>query len=299
MTTKKHASRSKLLTGFTLIEVIVSVAVLMILFLVMVEGFVLLPKKSDLRNSAEEITSILRLAQSKTVSSNLNSRYGVYFNNTVFPNSYTLFKGSDYASRDVLADKVYFLPSAVEFFSIDFQGGSEVVFNRLTGFADNWGSVSVELTEDASSNKSVYVNNLGVVGFVQPPLASDAARVKDTRHVHVDYGRSIDTFTESVTLNFNNGEVVQVIPIAANMAGGQFTWEGTVIAAGQDQTIKIHTHLLNSASPPYTQFSIHRDMRLNTAPLKITVSGETIAEYPADGLSVTYGSFYVSGIEWQ
>ena len=296
--------RGKSGAGFTLVEVAVSMAIIAILVAVGIVGFVSLQKKSDVANAAEEIANVLKLARSKTVSFELNSRYGVYFDSASSPGSYTLFKGNDYSSREILADKVYFLPDAVEFSSIDFQGGNELVFNRLSGSADNWGYVSVRLKNDVSEQKSVYLSNLGVVGFDPPPSADDTARLKDSRHAHVTYLRLIDTGSEYIVLT-SEGNPVSQIAINPNLIGGQFEWEGTVVAGGQDQTIKIHTHWLNDPVND-TQFSVHRDKRFNNAPLEISLSGDAtgnIIEYSYGPPEITgFSSFYVldpPGPEWQ
>ncbi len=296
--------------GFTIIEIIISITIIAILAAIGITTFFSLKRNSDLNNATQEIANVLRLAQNKTIAYESSGRYGVYFDTTTSPQSYTLFKGGNYASREVLEDKVYFLPDTVEFQGIDFQGSNEIVFDRLTGYVDNWGSVSLAFKDDpGGSNDSfggsndVFVSGLGVVGFSQPVVADDAERVKDSRHVHIDYQRIIDTETEYIVLTSEESPVLQ-IAISQYLAGGQFDWEGTVDIGGQDQELSIHTHWLNDPSE-YTQFCVHRDMRFNTAPIEMSVSGDgtgNFIEYSADGAATTSSSVYVftpSGIEWQ
>ena len=86
--------------------------------------------------------------------------------------------------------------------------------------------------------------------------------------MHFDYSRAIDTAKEIITLTFDN-TVTQTIPISSNLVAGQILWQGTVNVGGTDQIVRVHTHSLNN---PTSQFSIHRDRRLNTKSLKITIS---------------------------
>jgi hypothetical protein len=256
-----------------------------------------------LKNASQEVANILRLAQNKTIAFESSGRYGVYFDSATSPQSYTLFKGNDYVTREAAEDKIYFLPDTVEFQEINFQGQNETVFDRLTGRVDNWGSVSVALKDDVTNNIYIYLSNLGIVEFTQSAAPEDAERVKDSRHVHIDYNRASinNTGTEYLVITSLGNPVLQ-IEISQYMIGGQFEWEGTVNIGGQDQELKIHTHWFNDPVN-YTQFCVHRDMRFNTAPIELSLTEDlgNFIEYTAHGLTTTETSVYVpeSGIEWQ
>lgn len=283
--------------GFTIIEVVIVIAILVILLSISVAGFLSFLKGADLSNASKEAASALRLAQSKTFGSRDDSQYGVYFDSVVSPNKYVIFKGADYQSREVSADEIFFLPDKVEFYAIDFAGGNEVAFNKLTGSADDHGSISLRLKNNVLENKTIYVSSSGVIGFALPPDAEDT-RLKDSRHAHVDYSRAINTASENIILTFNSN-VIKEIPISENLSGSEFFWEGSTDVNGSVQEIKIHTHLLNS---PASQFCIHRDRRYNNKSLKVTISGDatgSVIEYSADGASTDIFSAYSSNLSWQ
>lgn len=284
--------------GFTVIEFIVVMVMLTFLGMIAVSNFNAFLKKSDAEAGAQEFANVLRLAQSRTISSESSGSYGVYVNTSVTPHQYVLFKGASYATRTVSEDQTYTLPKNSEFFNITLGGGSEVTFNRLTGNSNQAGNVTVMSKVDTTQTKVVYIDNAGVVSFSATSVPSDASRVKDTRHVHFNYSRVINTATENITLNFNNGQVVQTFPINAYMVANQIEWYDTVSVGGTDQTVEVHTHRLNSSD---TQFSIRRDKRYNDKSLKITISGElgSLIEYTADGSSTTYTSTYVSSLQNQ
>lgn len=286
------------ITGFTLIEAVIAIFILSILSLMIIGSIAIFQKRTELNNSIEEFANILKLAQSKTLASENSSQYGVYINTAATPGQYVLFKGIDYASRIAASDQIYSLPKSVEFSSVNLGGGNEIVFEKLSGVALQSGTVSLRLRQDTSQVKTVYIANSGTIGFTQAQTPLDEARVKDSRHLHVNYSRIINTASENVILTFD-ATVVKTLPIASNLAAGEFYWQGTVSAGGSSQTVTVQTHRLNN---PDTQFSIQRSRSLNDKTLKLTISGDasgSLAQYSADGVTTTYSSIYVSNFAWQ
>ena len=285
-------------TGFALLELLIVLGILAVILLLSIPGINLLLKTSLLSTTSEEIITVLKTAQNDTLSSQNNSQYGVYFKTTTSPNQYILFKGSNYTNRDTSFDKTYYLDSSVQFSSVNVGANNEIVFDRLVGSTANSGSVTLQLTTDASQTKTMYIDNSGVVGYTALSTASDADRVKDSRHVDLAYSRTIDTANENLILTFD-GSTQETIPISQNLIDNQIDWQGTYTIGGQAQTLRIHTLRLNSTD---TKFSIFRDLRNNTKSLTITLSGDgtgTLAEYSADGLTTSHTSIYVNNFAWQ
>lgn len=284
--------------SFALIEILVVVGVLVILLAISVPAFKIFHKESDLNNSAEEIINALRLAQSKALASQEASQYGVYFSTTTLPQQYILFKGVSYETRATSSDVIYNLPESLEIYQSDFD---EAVFEKITGKTIQSGKVYLRLKDNPSKTKSIYVEKSGQIGLNASIFASDENRIKDSRHIHIDYGRIISVSTEKIVLIFEGG-TTKTITIADNILNNQIFWEGEVDVAGSIQKIKIHTHRLNS---PDTQFSIHRDRRFNTKTLKIDIDdvpdldSGSLLEYSADGLTTTSTSLYTSNLQWQ
>ena len=214
--------------GFTIIELLTIIAIFFVLAVSAVPALRNFQLKSDLENSAEEMINVIRLAQQKTISSEEASSWGVYFSTATSPHQYTLFKGEDYASRDVSADEVHKISSDVLISAIELDGGSEIVFNRISGTSRQQGAISLVLEKDASQIKAVYVDGSGQVAGTAIVAPSDLNRVKDSRHVHLDYSRFISTATESIILTFSYDVFIQteIISIADNMAAGRLTTEG-------------------------------------------------------------------------
>jgi len=284
--------------GFTLFEIIIVVFILSVLALISIPAYNILLRSFEVEGNMQEFYIALKLAQTKTLSSENDSQYGVYINTAITPNQYIIYKGASYATRDTAYDQLYWLHKNVEFSSVSLGGGYEVLFQKLTGYAlDMSGSVVIRSKVDTSKSKTVYISSSGIMSFVAPVAITDA-RVKDSRHVHFDYSRIIDTNAESITLLFD-GTIPKVIPIVSNMFGGQIDWTGTVLAGGSDQTVSVRTHRLNNSG---TQFSIHRSGDLNNKTLVVTISGDTsgnLVQYSANGLTTTTSSIFVSNFAWQ
>jgi len=294
--------------GFTMIEVIVIIVMFSVLSLIVITNFALQKQKTDLKSNVQDVVSILRLAQSKTLASTDSNQYGVYFDDLALPNSYVLFKGESYASRDPSFDVAYVLLATMEFSSISFSGGNEVVFDKLTGTTSQAGSLDVRMKLDISQSETIFISNSGSIDFSAPVAPSDTNRVKDSRHAHFDYNRAnfvnCPTTDATLSLYFDGaGTPQQIISICSNLVSEKLEWQGTVSVAGSNQTVEIDTHYLQDAGYPNgTQFSVHRDGRLNTKSLRITISGDIsgdLINYSANGLTTTYTSIYVSNLSWQ
>ncbi|MDP2864352.1 MAG: hypothetical protein Q8N73_01675 [bacterium] len=287
--------------SFTLVELLVIVGILVVLTALAIPNFRFFERESDLNNSAQEIINTLRLAQNKTLASEGANSWGVFFATSTSPHQYVLFQGSDYLSRATSSDEVRKLPTAIIISEINLSGDKkEVVFDRLTGTTNKSGSISLELKTDSAKNRKIYIENSGQVQLISSPIPSDENRIKDSRHLHIDYTKTISTPTENLILTFEGG-VTETIVIANNIKDGQIYWEGEVDVAGEIQKLKIQTHRLNDPILG-TQFSVHRDRRYNTKSLKIELSGDTsgsLIEYSADGLTTTKTSIYVSDLQWQ
>ncbi|MFH1671337.1 MAG: prepilin-type N-terminal cleavage/methylation domain-containing protein [Candidatus Portnoybacteria bacterium] len=287
--------------GFTLAEILIVIGILVILAALAVPAFNVFLKESDLNRSSEEIAGLLRLAQSRTISSEGGSQWGVYFTDSPDPDQYILFKGMSYALRDVSFDEVYSFSENIEISAIVFGGGQEVVFNRFTGSTNQPGSLSFSLKSDASKTRTVYVESSGLVEIISFLVPTDNDRIKDSRHVVFDYSRAIAVNTESLTLNFDD-TFFETIPLADCFEDSQIYCEIEFDAGGEFQKIKIHTTRLNS---PDSRFSIHRDMRQNSKSLKIGLDDApdlepgNLIEYSTDGLTTITTSGFAGPITWQ
>lgn len=291
------------LLGFTLIELLTVIGILIVLTAMSIPAFRSFQKESDLTNTTEEIINILRFAQNKTLASEENSQWGVWFSTSTAPQEYILLKGENYISRDPLYDETHEIPEKIELYEINLTGGGrEVVFDRVIGSTDYFGNISLRLKGDISKTRQIIVENSGKILSEEDATATEDNLIKDSRHIHFDYGRQIDTLSEVLTLTFsyNSSDVIKNIIIADNLKSGNIYWEGETDVNGDMQPIKIHTHLLNDINLG-TQFCVHRDRRYNDKALTIEISGDggDLVQYDENGQTSRGTSVYVSTPDWQ
>ena len=285
--------------SFTLIEVLVIIAVIIILIGITASVYSSFRSHSELNTSSEEILSVLRLSQSKTLSSEGASEYGVHLEQ----DKIVLFKGDVYDPLDP-NNEMHDFSSRVRISNISLNGGgTEIIFDRISGFTSEFGTVKLELKKDPNQFRIIEIAASGQASIqgTAVPLSIPSPRVTDSRHIHFVYdGNIIDTTDGIIILSFSEGAVIENIKISDFMIGGQFDWEGTVTVGTDDQKIRIHTHWLNDPIL-YTQFCIHRDRRYNNKSLTISISGEagTLISYTADGTVAKGSSVFASDPQLQ
>lgn len=297
--------------GFTLIEIAIVILVVSVMLGLAVTNFIGWQKKLEVRQSAQEFANVLRLAQARTVGSESGSQYGVYINTTTTPQSYILYQGASYATRTASADQKHWLPKSVQFVNVSLGGGVEIVFDTLTGAAEQSGSVGLQSISDSSNSALVSIASSGAIGFAATAAPSDTNRTKDTRHVTFDYKRSIATdannnVNETITCTFyksGGGTVVDTIVAGTSpLISGQVQVRCSATVDATVQTLTIATYHYDDASYSNTnEFSIHRDARTNNRRVTVSLSGDsgTLVDFSADGTSVTYSSTYTANMTQQ
>ena len=271
--------------GFTLIEALVVVAVIVMVIALVIISYRPFEKDLDLNGSTEEIINTSRLAQNKTLASEGASQYGLYFDLTTTPHQYLLFKGENYASRDIALDQIHKLSESVEFYNLNLGGGEEVVFNRIIGDTSQSGDISLRLISNTIKTKTIYIENSGKITLGSPAPPTDS-RATDSRHVHFNLGWSIQNAT---TLKFYFPDMPQTEQISMadyfDVSKTEFSWEGIFSVGETDQVFKIHTHSLDASD---TILCIHRDRnqgKTNQEVIVYIIDGgveKEIAHYLAD-----------------
>lgn len=284
--------------GFTFTELMVIIAVLFILVVIGVPTLRYFQKQSDLSDVAEGIINILRLAQAKTLASEAASKYGVHFES----NKFVLFKGATYSSTSS-GNEVHNLSSRVEIYQINLTGSSsEVIFERVSGIADQSGDVSLRLKDDLTEIKTITIQSSGQITLGQEATPTDTDRIKDSRHTHFNYNADAqnaltlhlifpDYTGDNYDINFQD---------YLDVDKTKFSWEGTVLVGPTgnktSQELEIYTHNLSAFS---AQFCVHRDRRSNDKALQITLDDQNLINYTSGGATTKGSSVYVSDPEPQ
>jgi len=295
--------RKRILKAFSLLEIMVVIGIALGLMVIAVPTFKYFREESELNNGTGEIINTLRLAQSRTVTSEAASRYGVYFDNATQPHKYVLFKGSSYALRDVSADEINILPRSVEISAISLGGGEEVVFERIDGETPQAGSLSLGLITDISKTRTIYVENSGHVGLDDIGLPPTEGRISDSRHTHFGLSWSVQNTTQ-LKFYFPDAPQTEITDTTGyfNADKSSFDWKGEFNVGGNNQVFRIHTHNLDAFS---TSLCVHRDRNNgnnNQEVIIYFIDGgveKDVAHYLADTSDTVEKGSYVNTLDRQ
>ena len=156
--------------GLTQVELLLTVAILAILFVLGTVIFSNFSRQDLILNEARKIKSVISEAQTKTVagfklggSQALN--FGVYFSS----DSYVLFSGTTYDPLNVNNQELV-LPENLELTTIDLPDSS-LVFTKITGEVTNYNPVLNNLIlrdQTIGQEKKIIINQLGMIGLEDP-----------------------------------------------------------------------------------------------------------------------------------
>jgi len=148
-----QATTYKLIGGFTLLELLLSVAVISVLAGLSLPVYRTLIQKNDLDIVANTVVSCLRRAQILSQAVDGDTTWGV----KIQSGSIVIFKGTSYEVRDTAFDEIFDTPT-----SININGVTEVVYTKFTGLPQTTGIINL-LTE--SDTRSVTINEKGAIDY--------------------------------------------------------------------------------------------------------------------------------------
>ena len=288
--------------GFTFIEILIVVAILLILLALALPTYRIFIRESDLNTAYEELVGNIRAAQTKTLASEGESQHGIHFENDY----YVLFQGNSYDGGDP-NNEIRNLPDTIAIYDISLAGGAqEIVFERITGTTSQAGTIGLWVVADQGKTRTVCIAE-SVVGFCGTTPAG--GRIQDSRHVHFDLGWSIQNATV-LKFVFSGPDPDQTETITMdsffNAGKTEFDWnnESTPFSVGGvNQVFRVHTHTLTAAN---TVLSVHRDRNNgeNTEELFLyIVDGaidKEIAHYLADsGDTIVQGAYVFNAMQRQ
>src|SRR3989344_5087517 len=143
--------------GFTLLEILISIAVISVVTVLIVSGFSSFRESARLNEAQSQILGILRDARNRTLSSEKNTQYGVHFENS----RAVLFLGSFYNSGSA-SNEPYLFPPTTRISEIGFGGPVDVIFTRLSGSASASGTVTIESISNTSKIKTITIISSGI-----------------------------------------------------------------------------------------------------------------------------------------
>lgn len=148
--------------GFTLIEVMLSVAIIGLLAGLSLPVYATFQQRNDLDLTTQSVADMLRRAQTYARSvrgdSGVDTQWGVEIQST----GATLFKGSSFAGRDSSYDEVTDFPG-----SMSVSGFTEVLYSKLDALPTftPGGTTTLILTTSTNESRTITVNGKGMVNY--------------------------------------------------------------------------------------------------------------------------------------
>ena len=148
-------------SGLTIIEIMIAVSVVVVLAALSFQVFNVFIKRQALDKDTQKIVSMLKEARSATLASRANSVYGVHFVAT----RTVMFKGTVFIESDSNNRELSLNPRVQITVTNLNGGGSDIIFDRLTGATDQYGSVTLSLVASTSITKIISIEETGIVEF--------------------------------------------------------------------------------------------------------------------------------------
>ena len=147
--------------GMNMLEVIIVISIITIITAVTIPSLSSFKKQQALKNTTEDIVSLLNEARNSTISSKNSTTYGIHFEE----DKATLFPGAIFIDS-TLNKQINFDQAVI--ISLDdginlHEGGDDLVFERITGNTTDYGTIIVQLVSDASKLKTITISSIGII----------------------------------------------------------------------------------------------------------------------------------------
>lgn len=145
--------------GFTLVELLITIAIILILAGLVVSNIGTFVQGQALNNGVDETIALINEARSRTLAGENGDEYGVHLQS----DKAVLFVGPTYSSS-ASTNKVVTLDSSIVIGSISLGGGgSDVLFDRITGDTNNYGTYIVKKSSTTTGQKTITISKTGLV----------------------------------------------------------------------------------------------------------------------------------------
>lgn len=154
----------KLQKGFTLAELIISIAIITVISAI---GFANLGGRRDKQEvnlEAEKIVAYLREARERSIAGQDNSSWGIYFVNVANGNDYyNLFKGLSFSSDTIV--ETHFLSPKVQLLIPPVNSTTDVIFNKELGNINTPKSITIQSVISPEFSSTIEINTLGQINY--------------------------------------------------------------------------------------------------------------------------------------
>jgi Tfp pilus assembly protein FimT len=145
--------------GIGILEILVVIAILAIVATIVFVSFFDINKMQALEKDRDKVLSVLERARALTLSSSGGRQFGVHIES----DKVTLFPGTSYNAGGA-ENRMELLSHLVTIASSSISGGgSDIIFERLTGKTFNQGTIEVSLKADASKAYIITILGTGII----------------------------------------------------------------------------------------------------------------------------------------
>jgi prepilin-type N-terminal cleavage/methylation domain-containing protein len=150
--------------GFTLIELLITIAITTAVAVLGIMNLVGHRQERDLILTSQEIATVIRNAQDRSIAQEEGSRWGVYFGNPLSGGDfYELFKGTSYATGAIVSKSA--LRSNIQFDIPASNSSSTVIFSPITGLPNTSTTVKISLVGVPTSSSTIIINTNGEIRY--------------------------------------------------------------------------------------------------------------------------------------
>ena len=145
--------------GFTLAETMMVVAIAVVVSAIVFFSFSAYGSTEAISKDQGRVVSVLEKARAMTLDSVNSSQYGVHFGTSTV----TIFTGVTYNASDP-SNIVTTLNSKVQVQNKVLNGGgSDIIFNRLSGETNQFGTTTLSLVSATTTTRSITVYGTGLI----------------------------------------------------------------------------------------------------------------------------------------
>ncbi|MDO8430365.1 MAG: prepilin-type N-terminal cleavage/methylation domain-containing protein [Candidatus Taylorbacteria bacterium] len=148
--------------GFSLVEVLVVITIMGIILAIVMYSFSAARSKKQVEIAIDSINFKLEQAKANAIAGKNGNNFGVQFSTT----TYVYFSGNSYNPADI-TNSSSTIEANLQITKNFSDGGSVIIFSRLTGFPQATGTITVTNTSNASSTARITIGTLGDINMIK------------------------------------------------------------------------------------------------------------------------------------
>jgi len=139
--------------GFSLIEVLVAIAIISVISSIGVGGYSFFKASSEIDLNSQQVANLIRSSQKKAKAVRDDSAWGIDIN----ASRVIIFQGSNFSSRDTNHDQTTSIKGLTS-----ASGVTQIIFSKMTGLPDVSGTLTLG---NGASTKNIQINEEGLVSY--------------------------------------------------------------------------------------------------------------------------------------